>query len=102
MQEYSKISLRILTIVLSTRGFACAPRFWALEIHWTAKCYELANKEAATWHENRTASVCPALVAGRTDGISAASVFRQPQSHGAFVLLLHRMTTRARRAQSSP
>jgi hypothetical protein len=68
MHEYSKISLRTLTIVLSTRGFAWAPRFRALEIHWTAKCYELANKEAAAWHENRAVTICAALPAAALAG----------------------------------
>src|SRR6516164_6310123 len=63
MQEYSKISLRTLTIVLSTRGLLTRRGFRALEIHWTAKCYELANKEAATWDENGAVTICRASAA---------------------------------------
>src|SRR5215470_7119474 len=79
MHEYSKISLRTLTIVLSTRGFAWAPRFRALEIHWTAKCYELTNKEAATWHENRAVTICPAFAGGgprQRDNHTMAKTYR--------------------------
>jgi len=43
--------------MLTRRGFR------ALEIHWTAKCYELANKEAATWDENGAVTIRPALAA---------------------------------------
>src|SRR5262245_41056412 len=106
MHEYSKISLRTLTIVLSTRGFADAPRFRALKTHWTAKCYELANKEAPTWDENRAITICPALPAGRIDHIADARVLRQPKARGAFFFIsahdgVQRMTAPARRIPSS-
>jgi hypothetical protein len=62
----------------------------------------LANKAAATWHENRAVTICAALPAGSASTTSQTlAACANPKPRGAFVLLFQRMTTPARRTASS-
>src|SRR5438132_10143969 len=67
--------------MLTRRGFR------ALEIQWTAKCYELANKEAATWDENGSVTIRPALAPAPHRPHPRRSVLSQLQARGAFVAI---------------